>query len=140
MEVDGEEQPTGRFRKRRLVGTSKPVGNWPEHWVDPIHEFDGHGIDVEGENRTGEELLLNELSALYVQHGIVIAVDDVSGSWLDPVAVKKGREVEMALFEKMQVYARVPRTIVGTKWIDVNYRRQPKHQVPARRKGIPDGA
>ena len=103
MEVDGEEQPTGRFRKNRPAGTSKPAGNWPGHWADPIHEFDGHGIGIEGEDRIGEELLLNELNALYVQNGIETAADDVSGSWLGPAAVKKGRDVEMTYFEHMLV-------------------------------------
>ena len=128
MEVDGKEQPTGRFRKKRPAGISKPAGSWPEHWVDPIHEFDGHGVSVEGEDRTGEELLLKEVNALYVQHGIETAVDDVSGSWLDPAAVKRGRDVEMTFFKNMQVYERVPGsdqlkaqgTIICTKWIDVS--------------------
>ena len=128
MEVDGEERPTGKFRRKRPAGTSKPAGTWPAHWVDPVHEFDGHGIGVNGEDRTGEELLRNEINALYVQNGIEVAVDDVSGSWLDPAAVKVGRDVEMTYFEKMQVYERVPRAeqkkiqgkIIGTKWIDVN--------------------
>ena len=95
MEVDGKEQPTGRFRKKRPAGISKPAGRWPEHWVDPIHEFNGHGESVEGEYRTGEEFLLNEVNSLYVQHGIETAVDNVSGSWLDPAAVERGRDVEM---------------------------------------------
>ena len=94
MEVDGKEQPTGRFRKRRPAGISKPAGSWPEHWVDPIHDFDGHGVRVEGKDRTGKEFLLNEVNTLYVQHGIETAVDDVNGSWLDPAAVKRGRDVK----------------------------------------------
>ena len=55
-------------------------------------------------------LLLNEVNALYVQHGIETAVDDVSGSWLDPAIVKRGHDVEMTFFEKVQVYERVPRS------------------------------
>ena len=44
MEVEGE-RPTGRFRRKRLDDSHRPAGKWPEHWIDPVHEEDGHSID-----------------------------------------------------------------------------------------------
>ena len=79
----------------RPAGTSKPIGTWPEKWTDCVHELDGHSIDVEPAERSGERELEKELLSLYIQHGIEEAVDDVSGAILDPALVKAGREVEM---------------------------------------------
>ena len=68
---------------------------------------------------------MGELDALYVQHGVEYASDNVSGAWLDPAQVREGRDVEMAFFKGMEVYERVPRSEqtqtggkrIGTKWI-----------------------
>ena len=68
------------------------------------------------------------MCALYAQNVIEYAIDDVSGALLDPAMVHAGRATEMAFFEGMKVYERVPRAeqhktggkIIGTKWIDVN--------------------
>ena len=56
MEVDGKGIPTGKFRASRPAGVTRPVGDWPSHWADCIHEFDGHGLDAEGEDRKGESM------------------------------------------------------------------------------------
>ena len=128
VEVDGEDRPTGRYRRERGNGVTVPCGEWPVHWVDGIHEFDGHNVDAQPEDRDGEEWLMGELSSLYAQHGVEYAADDVSGAALDPAAVHKGRGVEMDYFRSMRVYDRVPRSeqavtggpIIGTKWIDIN--------------------
>ena len=87
---------TGIFPKLRLAGTTRPVGGWPQHWGGCIYEFDGHGIgnDLDGERR---------LAGKY-------ASPDVSGAWLDPGLVRQRREVEMAFFEGMRGYDRVPRS------------------------------
>ena len=71
---------------------------------------------------------MGELDAIYVQHEVEYASDDISGAWLDPVLVRERHDVEMAFFDGMGVYERVPRSeqtqtggkIIGTKWIDVN--------------------
>jgi hypothetical protein len=129
MEVEGEdEKPTGRFRSKRSNDRYKPAGKWPEHWKDPVHEEDGHSIDSLVGDCGGEVLLHNGMSALYAQNGVEYAIDDVSGALLDPTMVHAGRATEMALFEEIKVYERVPgaeqyktgRKIIGTKWIDVN--------------------
>ena len=103
MEVDGKGDPTGKFRKVRPAGTTHPVGDWPDHWSDCIHEFDGHGIGAVGDDRDGGTRLMGELDALYVQHGVDYASDDVSGAWLDPAQVREGRDVEMAFSEGVGV-------------------------------------
>ena len=72
----------------RPAGTISPAGDWPAHWKDYTHEFDGHAMNVEGEDRTGEDILAGELSTLYVQHGIEYATDDVSGAAFDPTSVR----------------------------------------------------
>ena len=73
-------------------------------------------------------MLYNGMSALYAQHGVEYAIDDVSGALLDATMVHAGRATEMAFIEGMKVYDRVPRAeqhktggkISGTKWIDVS--------------------
>ena len=35
-----------------------------------IHEFDGHGVNVPGEDRSGEDMMIDQLNALYAQHGV----------------------------------------------------------------------
>ena len=129
MEVEGEQQmPTGRFRRKRLNPAVRPPGQWPKHWMDTIHEADGHGMDGSPEDRGGEQILENGMCALYAQAGVEYAVDDVSGAMLDPKLVREGRDTEMKFFDGMKVYDRVPRSeqaqtggkIIGTKWIDVN--------------------
>ena len=58
IEVDGEGRHTGKFRKlTRPAGVTSPPGNWPAHRSDYIHEFDGHGIGVDAEDRTGEKMM-----------------------------------------------------------------------------------
>ena len=52
---------------------------------------------------------MGELDALYVQHGVENASDDVSGAWLDPAQAREGRDVEMAFFAGLG-YERVPRS------------------------------
>ena len=41
VEVDGDGKHAGKFRMSRPAGTTKPPGDWPLHWSDMIHEFDG---------------------------------------------------------------------------------------------------
>ena len=64
MEVDGEGDPTEKFRKVRPAGTTHPVGDWPDYWSDRIYEFDGHGIDAVGDDSDGEKRQMGELDAL----------------------------------------------------------------------------
>ena len=88
-----------------------------------IHDFEGHGVDVAGDDRSGEDTMVDQLNELYAQHGIEMVSDDVSGAWLDPVLVREGRDVGMKFFKDMGVYECVPRTehketggnIIGTK-------------------------
>ena len=97
VEVHGEGKHAGSFRLGRPDGTMKPPGNLPSHWSDMIHEFDGHGIHVPGDDQSGETILLDQLNALYVQHGIDAGSDDVTGASLDPALVREGRTVERLL-------------------------------------------
>ena len=129
MEVDDNGTATGQFRTQDRPGrTFTPGGEWPKHWKDFTHEFDGHGIDAGPDDDIGEGMLNDELFSLYFQNGVEMACDDVSGATLDPTMVHDARGVEMGFFKNMKVYDKVPRLeqqetkgkVIGTKWIDCN--------------------
>ena len=148
IETDDNGNYAGKFRKMRLAGVTNPRGDRPSHWSDVVHEFDGHGIGVEGDDRTGEDMLLEEINSLYAQHGVEAAVDDVSGAWLDPAMVRDGRAVDMDFFKSIGVYDYVPRSeqkltggkIIGTKWIDANEADFDNPRIRCRLVGIPNGS
>ena len=99
-----------------LAPIIKPVGDYPSHWNDGVHDCDGHGIKDRADDDKGEVLLNGELSALYVREGVAQAVDDVSGAFLDPGLVAEARALEMKFFNDMRVYDRVPRAeMIGAK-------------------------
>ena len=63
---------------------TKPMGNWPDNWVDMMHEREG-GDDILGPRpQNGIELLQSERDALTMRNGIAGAKDDVSGAELMP--------------------------------------------------------
>ena len=113
---------------REFVGSTKPIGPWPEHWEDCMHEPDG-GLDVVGPRpQRGIELLRSELDALVMRDGLTYAKDDVTGVELLPDGVKRARQEEMVYFKTLGVYKVVPRThqkltggkIASTRWVDTN--------------------
>ena len=61
-----------------LAPIIKPVGVYPGHWNDGVHDCDGHGIKDRADDDKGDVLLNGELSALYVREGLAQAIDDVS--------------------------------------------------------------
>ena len=110
---------------------NKPTGDWPKDWVDDVHEPDGHQIDRDIDDKSGEEILNTMISALHRQHGGgggEVAWDDVTEAELRPELVRAARDVEMKFFKDMGVYTRVPRSeqartggkIIKTRWVDVN--------------------
>ena len=111
-----------------LAPIIRPIGDFPKHWHDGVHDVDGHGMRSGPDDCEGEKILQGELSALYIREGVEQAVDDVSGAYLNPVLVAEARKLEMKFFDDMQVYDRVPRSemlkrqgkIIKTRWIDVN--------------------
>ena len=106
----------------------RPVGEYPKHWSDGTHDLDGHELRAAADDRKGEEILSGELGALMVNEGGEWACDDVTSAKLDPKLVKEARQLEMAYFEAMKVYERVPRSVqracggkvIKTRWIDIN--------------------
>ena len=90
VEVDGGGNTTGRVRfKKRPGEVCRPVGLWPGHWGDFTHESEGHSLDAKGHNdNDGEAILDRELMTFYVQHGVEMAYDDVSGAILNPHLVR----------------------------------------------------
>ena len=113
---------------QRSDGSVRPVGNWPEHWYDGVHEPDG-GSDVRGVRpQCGTDILCKEMSGLAVRGGEEVAWDDVADAGLDPKEVKAARKVEMEYFDKLKVYDRVSRSdvlktggkLIGVRWVDVN--------------------
>ena len=90
--VDGKDTSWPTF-------PSAPVGNYPLHCCDGLHNDDGHGLRHSARDPTGEQILNRELAALYV-----------SNAYLDLALVVEARKVEMKLFDEMQVYDRVDRS------------------------------
>ena len=81
MEANALGEMTGRLRKKRVGEILKPIGDWPENWLDNMHEFDRHGVDDLPEYRKGEIILKSKLDIVYVQNrSREGAVDDISGA------------------------------------------------------------
>ena len=109
-------------------GSSGPVGDYPNWWIDTWHDEDG-GCDERGlRPQNGVTLLKQEMDGLTCKNGYETAWDDVTNAPLNPVLMRKAREVEMEYFERLGVYERVPRShqvatggkIIGVRWVDVN--------------------
>ena len=81
---------------REHSGLTKPNGDWPDHWFDPVHEEDG-GCDCFGARpQNGIAILKEHLDAPTWKNGIAVAKDDVSGVDLVPDLVRAARAEEMA--------------------------------------------
>ena len=87
----------------------KPIGDFPHHWGDGLHDCDGHQLHGDVASREGEQLLSGELSALMSNYGVSYAIDDVTGALLDEKLVREARALEMKFCKDMGVYTRVPR-------------------------------
>ena len=106
---------------------SRPICGWRPHWVDHMHEPDG-GEDTIGCTRLGVAEFQRHMDALYSRNGVLAAWGDVDEVFLDPASVKLACAEEIAIFKKLGVYRRVPRTrvsemngnMVSTKWLDTN--------------------
>ena len=106
----------------------KPIGEYPTHWSDGIHDRDGHALGSTPTDTEGEAILYGELNALMAENGVEYACDDVSSAYLDPKLVRQARDLEMKFFNDMAVYTRVLRSeqlrckgkIIKTRWIDIN--------------------
>lgn len=48
----------------------RPIGDYPKHWLNGIHDLDGNQVRSNIENRDGELILKNEWSALMAQVGV----------------------------------------------------------------------
>ena len=114
--------------KKSIDEVHRPIGGWPEHWLDKFHESDG-GRDMFGEKpQDGQTIWRDEIMGLMVRDGQTSAWDDVSEKYLDPDLVAKARQVELEYFRKLKVYTHVPRShmketggkIIGVRWVDVN--------------------
>ena len=116
-------------------GRSRPIGDYPSHWVDDMHQLDGGSERFGVRPQDGVEVLAKEMDALNremhalsCKHGIEKASDDVTNQRLEPQLVKDARKLEMEYFERLGVYEKVERAhqqktggqIIGTRWVDVN--------------------
>ena len=73
----------------------RPKGEWPDEWMDRLHEEEG-GMDKFGVRMTdGREHLKREVGSMMMREGMAEAWDDVSGAWLDPALVAEARRTEM---------------------------------------------
>ena len=109
---------------------ARPAGDWPEHYIDPMHEPDG-GCDCV---HRGFQDSVSGLSALLA--GLDRRCGIIPIAWADAndnAALKteldvKARAIEMEYFKNMGVYEIVPRgqidecggKLIDTRWIDTN--------------------
>ena len=84
----------------------QPIGSYPKHWSDGLHDNDGHGLATSTSNTDGEDALMHELNVLMCQNGVAYAYDDVSNAALIPGLVNKARKLEIKFFTDMGVYTR----------------------------------
>ena len=98
-------------------GRSRPVGDYPDHWFDEMHQEDGGSEKFGLRPQDGIEVLKKEMDslnremhALSCKHGIEVASDDVTNQRLEPNLVKDARKLEMDYFERLGVYEKVDRS------------------------------
>ena len=109
-------------------GTSGAIGDYSDWWIDTWHDEDGGCDDRVVRPQKGVTLLKQEIDGLTCENGYETAWDDVSNAPLNPVLMRKAREVEMEYFERLGVYERVPRShqvatggkTISVRWVDVN--------------------
>ena len=112
------------------AGCSKPVGNWPPHYIDPMHELDGGDDRIHRRRQDGASGLTELLAGLDMRCGVIpTAWDDANdNAALLPNLVVKARATEMEYFRNIGVYEVVPRSelaatggkLIDTRWIDTN--------------------
>ena len=105
-----------------------PVGDDPDWWIDTWHDED-RGCDNRGvQPQNGVTLLRQGMDGLACKNGYETTWADVTNASLNPVLMRKAREVEMEYFERLGVYERVPRShqvasggqVIGVRWVDIN--------------------
>ena len=112
----------------RSDGINKPVGDWPDDWVDAVHEDDGGEDSIGVRPQSGAHILREAMYGLVCRNTMWKAWDDVTGADLNVEDVKAARKLEMEYFKKLGVYEVVSRDMVqltggkliGTRWVDVN--------------------
>ena len=108
--------------------SASPVGDYPEHVVDNLHEV-GCGNDLYGVRpQCGVTLLQAEMNGLSYKSEYSIPWDDVSNANLVPEFVHAARALEIEYFNKLGVYEKVTRDhqlitggkIISVRRVDVN--------------------
>ena len=79
------------------AGLARPVGDWPKHYIDPMHELDGGCDRVHRRQQDGSSCLSELLAGLDMRCGVIpVAWDDANdNAWLKPELVVKARATEM---------------------------------------------
>ena len=112
------------------AGCSRPVGDWPNHYIDPMHELDGGDDRTHRRKQDGASGLKELLAGLDMRCGVIpTAWDDANSNVaLIPEFVVKARATEMEYFRNMEVYEVVSRSeltksggqLIDTRWIVIN--------------------
>ena len=112
------------------AGCSRPVGEWPDHYIDPMHEPDGGDDRTHRRKQDGASGLKELIAGLDMRCGVLpTAWDDAnSNAALLPGLVVEARALEMKYFRDMEVYEVVSRSeldrtggkLIDTRWIDTN--------------------
>ena len=109
-------------------GVGHIAGDWPAHWVDPMHEEDGSDDHFRAFPQRGIEILQSQQDALNFRGGIACAQEDVSGQESIPELVRAARGYKMSYVKKLGVHEVMPKwqqvlmggEILGTRWVDVS--------------------
>lgn len=74
--------------KKGIDEFHRPIGGWPEHWIDKFHESEG-GSDLFGQRpQDGQYICKEEILGMTVRNGQASAWDDVSEKYLEPELVE----------------------------------------------------
>ena len=96
--------------KKTIDQIHRPIGGWPEHWLDNCHETEGRN-DMSGvQPQQGQDVYEQEIMGLMIEEGQVSAWDGVTDNILDPRIIRQARMVELEYFRKLQAYTHVPRS------------------------------
>ena len=109
---------------------ARPVGDWPDYYIDPMHEPDGGCDRAHRRVQDGASVLSALFVGLDMRCGILpVACDDANdNAALRPELAGETRDIEMEYIKSMGVYEIVPRgkidecggKLIDARWIDTN--------------------
>ena len=105
VRIDPAQQGLSSNNKIRSTtareGNTGPIGDHPEWWIVTWHDED-RGCDDRGVRpQNGVMLLMQEMDGFTCKNGYETVWGDVTNVSLNPVLIRKAREVEMPYFDQL---------------------------------------